>query len=273
MCRKQCNRVLESQNLSCFAALLTILKPSQLWNAADRLWRGFNREFASYLYQCCHDSNLIHLFVCLHMHSTTYIHIYIWWWWSQILTPDPTKLHCRPLKCGLKWGLGWKTPRRFQKNQHDHFRPTLGVREGERNTAMILKPREGNFIVDPWFRQTAPSISAWPSFRIAQKNGRTIYVDISMYFFDWNTTSETSWWTIPNNTEEKPSPSKNMKNISMICWNQWAIDLQSLISTFEIFGVGWCWMCMSCDPVCFSWSSQVWHGLPYPKTINIHHMC
>lgn len=207
MCRKQCNRVLESQNLSCFAALLTILKPSQLWNAADRLWRGFNREFASYLSQCCHDSNLIHLFVCLHTHSTTHIYIYIWWW-SQILTPDPTKLHCRPLKCGLKWGLGWKTPRRFQKNQHDHVRPTLGVREGERNTAMILKPREGNFIVDPWFRQTAPSISAWPSFRIAQKNGRTIYVDISMYFFDWNTTSETSWWTIPNNTEEKPSPSK-----------------------------------------------------------------
>ena len=46
-----------------------------------------------------------------------------------------------------------------------------------------------------------------------------------------------------------------------------------IISTFKVF-LGW--MCMLCDPICFSYffsSSWVWNGLPHLETIKIHHKC
>ena len=65
------------------------------------------------------------------------------------------------------------------------------------------------------------------------------------------------------------------KDTNYMSWYQWVIVgiWFGIISTFKVF-LGW--MCMLCDPICFSYffsSSCVWNGSPHPETIDILHEC
>ena len=85
-----------------------------------------------------------------------------------------------------------------------------------------------------------------------------------------NIISDPSRWTIPNYTEEKPSPSRKK---SMICVDTNGYLIWNHVHLRGILGLDVYVMCPNMFSPIFSSSSWVWTGLPDPETINIHHKC
>ena len=83
-----------------------------------------------------------------------------------------------------------------------------------------------------------------------------------------NIISDPSRWTIPNYTEEKPSPSTK---ISMICVDTNGYLIWKHFHLRGILGLDVYVMWPDRFFPMFSSSSWVWNGLPDPETTNIHH--